>query len=194
MSEHGPMRDPLDFYPTPPEGTRALLSVEHFDGPIWEPACGDGAIAKVLSRAGYQVVATDIADRGYGEGGVNFLTEITPRARHIVTNPPFGRGLADLFIRHALNLTRETGGSVAMIVDLASLAHPLRTSRWVRQPPATIYIVDELVFRPGHRPNALPVQTRFAWCVWKPGHTGRPSLWWLSTARFRTQPQKGRPR
>jgi hypothetical protein len=36
-----------DFYPTPPEGTRALLSVERFEGPIWEPACGDGAISRV---------------------------------------------------------------------------------------------------------------------------------------------------
>ena len=37
-----------NFYPTPPEATRALLSVETFDGPIWEPACGQGHIAKVL--------------------------------------------------------------------------------------------------------------------------------------------------
>jgi hypothetical protein len=29
-----------NFYPTPPEATRALLSVETFDGLIWEPACG----------------------------------------------------------------------------------------------------------------------------------------------------------
>jgi hypothetical protein len=194
MSEHRPRRDSLDFYPTPPEGTRALLSVERFDGTIWEPACGDGAIAKVFVRAGYRVVATDLVDRGYGESGVNFLTEPRSRARHIVTNPPFGRGLADRFIRHALHLTRDTGGSVVMLVDLASLAHPVRTAMWIRRPPAAIYIVDELVFRPGHRPDALPVQTRFAWCVWKPGHIGRPSLWWLSTARFRNRIEKGRRR
>lgn len=36
-----PKRAPFEFYPTPPEATRALLSVETFDGTIWEPACGD---------------------------------------------------------------------------------------------------------------------------------------------------------
>jgi len=49
-----------DFYPTPPEGTRALLSVERFDGSIWEPACGDGAISRVLIEAGYEVVSSDL--------------------------------------------------------------------------------------------------------------------------------------
>lgn len=47
-----PRRLPNEFYPTPPEATRALLSVEHFDGDIWEPACGDGRIAKVLEDHG----------------------------------------------------------------------------------------------------------------------------------------------
>lgn len=29
-----PMRAPFEFYPTPPQATRALLSVEEFDGSI----------------------------------------------------------------------------------------------------------------------------------------------------------------
>jgi len=61
-----PKRAAFEFYPTPPEATRALLSVETFEGSIWEPACGDGAISKVLTEAGYQVVSTDLIDRGYG--------------------------------------------------------------------------------------------------------------------------------
>ncbi|NBU58329.1 MAG: hypothetical protein EBS23_00835 [Betaproteobacteria bacterium] len=79
---------PNEFYPTPPEATRALLSVEHFDGDIWEPACGDGRIAKVLERHGHPVVATDLYPYGYGATGVDFLREREPRAKHIVTNPP----------------------------------------------------------------------------------------------------------
>lgn len=46
-----PKRAAYEFYPTPPEATRALLSVESFDGAIWEPACGDGAISEVLKAA-----------------------------------------------------------------------------------------------------------------------------------------------
>ena len=86
----GATRIPNEFYPTPPEATRALLSVETFDGSIWEPACGEGAIASVLADAGQKVVATDLVDYGYGIPRVDFLKETRPRAKHIVTNPPYG--------------------------------------------------------------------------------------------------------
>jgi hypothetical protein len=46
-----PGRAAHDFYPTPPEAVRALLSVESFEGSIWEPACGDGAISRTLVEA-----------------------------------------------------------------------------------------------------------------------------------------------
>ncbi len=52
-----PLRVPFDFYATPPEATPALLSVEQFDGPIWEPACGDGAISRQLIATGHDVVS-----------------------------------------------------------------------------------------------------------------------------------------
>jgi tRNA G10 N-methylase Trm11 len=90
VNNRHPKRAAFEFYPTPPEATRALLSVEVFEGDIWEPACGDGAISKVLSEAGYQVVSTDLIDRGYGAGGHNFLKSDTPLAKNIITNPPYG--------------------------------------------------------------------------------------------------------
>lgn len=89
---HG-FRAPNEFYPTPPEAARALLSVESFDGDIWEPACGDGAISEVLVGAGYDVVSTDLIAYGYGEAGVDFLTQTKARAKHIVTNPPYAPAL-----------------------------------------------------------------------------------------------------
>ena len=103
-----PRRLPNEFYPTPPEATRALLSVESFEGSIWEPACGEGAIASVLTDAGHTVVATDLVDYGYGIAPTDFLKEIRPRARHIVTNPPYGSGLADAFITKALGFAEAT--------------------------------------------------------------------------------------
>jgi hypothetical protein len=194
MTELSPFRVPHDFYPTPEEGTRALLSVERFDGPVWEPACGNGAIARVLSKAGYHVTSTDLIDRGYGCGGINFLSQTEPRAKHIITNPPYGRGLADQFIRHALRLTKDTGGSVAMLLDLAGLAHPIRHGLWVSQPPANIYILDELICQPAGVPTFTVPGFRYHWAVWKPGHQGRTALWWLSTAKFKTPAAlRGRP-
>ena len=54
-----------DFYPTPKWATEQLLKYEKFDGDIWEPACGDGAISEVLKEHGYTVTSSDIIDRGY---------------------------------------------------------------------------------------------------------------------------------
>src|SRR3546814_4759077 len=68
-------RERNDFYPTPPNAVEALLSVEQFDGDIWEPACGDGAICRVLEAGGYRCVASDLIDRGYGETGIDYLME-----------------------------------------------------------------------------------------------------------------------
>ena len=55
---------------------------------IWEPACGDGAMSRILEAAGHTVISTDLVDRGYGRGGHDFLADHETMADHIVTNPP----------------------------------------------------------------------------------------------------------
>lgn len=183
-----PRRAAFEFYPTPPEAVRALLSVEAFDGPIWEPACGDGAISKVLLAAGHQVVSTDITDHGFGEAGIDFLAQTRPRARHIITNPPYGRGLADRFVGRALLLTRQTGGSVAMLLNLNSLCHPSRHAKFIHTPPRAIYAIDDLVCFPNGRPSEATQhlrEQRYCWVVWTHGYSGRPAFWWLAMEQFR---------
>jgi len=60
----------------------------YLDDQIHDPCCGDGAIAKVLREHGLYVVATDLKDRGYGDGCIDFLK--TGRLAPIVIgNPPF---------------------------------------------------------------------------------------------------------
>lgn len=184
-----PLRVPFDFYATPPEATRALLSVETFDGPVWEPACGQGAISQVLTQHGHQVVSTDLIDRGYGHPGIDFLKESSPRAKHIVTNPPYGGSLADKFIGKALAFIRQTGGKAAFLLDLASLCHPTRHPKFIATPPAAIYALDQLVCLPNGDASRAPFMARadrrYCWMIWKPGHTGAPKLWWLCTRQFR---------
>ena len=58
--------------------------------------------------AGHTVVSTDLIEYGFGIPRVDFLKEIRPRARHIVTNPPYGSGLADAFIEQSLRRERPT--------------------------------------------------------------------------------------
>jgi hypothetical protein len=185
---HVPRRIPNEYYPTPPEATRALLSVEQFEGSIWEPACGDGAIASVLKDAGHRVVATDLVEYGYGIGRTDFLKELRPRARHIVTNPPYGSGLADAFITKALGFASATRGTVAMLLNLASLAHRTRTRWWQEHPPARLYAIDDIVCWPADRYGPAPqyfTKHRYVWAVWEPGHKGPSAFWWLSSAEFR---------
>jgi len=69
----GYAREGRDFYATPAWVTEALLAHIKLRGPVWEPCCGTGAMSRVIEAAGYQVHSTDIADRGYGQTGVNFL-------------------------------------------------------------------------------------------------------------------------
>ena len=181
-----PTRARFEYYPTPPQGTRALLSVEDFDGSIWEPACGEGHISNVLVNAGYDVVSTDLILRGYGEGDVDFLRQTVARGKHIVTNPPYGRGLGDAFVLKALDLTAKTGGKVAMLLNLASLCHPSRHEFWCRNQPAVLYALDELVCWPEGRPELARASTathRYVWAVWKPGHVGSTAFRWLRASR-----------
>jgi hypothetical protein len=186
-------RAPFEFYPTPPAATRALLSVERFEGSVWEPACGNGALARELVASGHDVVATDIVDWGYGQPGLDFLETREPRARHIITNPPYGHGLADDFVRHALFLTRRAGGRAAMLLNIASLCHPSRHARFVQHPPSVIYALDDCVCYPLGDPARASTYTlahRYAWVIWDHGHTGETAFRWLSTAPFTANAQQ----
>ncbi len=182
-----------NFYPTPPEATLALLSVEQFDGPIWEPACGKGHIAKLLTGTGQRVLASDLNDWGYGFSEWNFLDADMPaiakefEIKHIVTNPPYGSGLADDFITQALAITSATGGKVAMLLNLSSLVLEHRTPFWRQNPPARLYGIDGVVCWPDPErgPPTHFLQQRYVWAVWQAGHCGAPTFWWLSAADFR---------
>lgn len=101
-----------DFYPTAePEAVRALLKADgdriRRAGTIWEPACGDGAMVKVLRSAGFPVCASDIVDRGCPDSWIaDFFTCIRPRGNAIITNPPYGlitaRDGAGKWLKHTL--------------------------------------------------------------------------------------------
>ena len=80
-----------DFFPTPPWATFALIDNEKFNGEIWESACGDGTMSRVLEQRDDRSVAQTCTDRGYGEIGFDFL-DPQWSADNIVTNPPYNCG------------------------------------------------------------------------------------------------------
>lgn len=175
-------RERDDFYPTPPEGTRALLGVERFDpvttdGAVWEPACGDGAMVRELAAAGYRVHATDLIDRGCGQGGVDFLLNYVTQADHFVTNPPFK--LAEAFAAHA---RARVPGKVALLARLAWLEGKERRRLFARTGLSRVWVFSSRL----HMQKARQAQKTdaggmiaFAWFVWDPAHEGPTQLGWL---------------
>jgi hypothetical protein len=166
-----------DFYPTPPVSTIALLRVESFRGDIWEPACGDGAISKVLIGHGYTVKSSDLIDRGYGEAGIDFLLDYQTTADNIVTNPPFK--FAQEFVEHAL---ARSGRKVAMLCRLGWLEGIGRKKLFAKTPLARVWVHSKRVpmLRNGDEMGAGGGgMIAFAWFVWDHDHSGPPTLGWL---------------
>lgn len=176
-------RERDDFYPTPPAATRALLNVEKFDGPIWEPACGDGAISKVLIEAGYDVHSTDLIDRGYGTPNRDFLLDFQSQSANIITNPPFK--FAQEFVEHALS--RSTS-KVAMLCRLAWLEGIERNALFTSTPIARVWVFSNRIpmLRNGDAMHAGGGgMIAFAWFVWDHSYVGAPNIGWLLTDRVR---------
>jgi hypothetical protein len=163
-----------DFYPTPREATLALLEVEEFTGDIWEPACGDGAISVVLEEFGHVVKSSDLIDRGYGEGGKDFLFS-TDTATNLITNPPFT--LAEDFVRKAL-LT--TTGKVAILGKLQFLEGAKRKKMFESTPLKAVYVFSKRLsmYRNGEKMKNSGM-IAFAWFVWEHGYEGKPTVSWL---------------
>ena len=97
-------RQSHDYYATEPKATELLLAEETFAPVIWECACGEGHMAKVLEEKGYQVISTDLIYRGYGnEESVDFLHEpVAEFEGDIITNPPYKYAL-QLSLIHILS-------------------------------------------------------------------------------------------
>lgn len=98
-------REILDFYATDKRAIEELLKRETFQSLIFEPACGQGHIGKVLEEYGYEVKVSDICYRGYGEKESVDFFQIVENNLDIVTNPPYF--CANEFIKHALEISKN---------------------------------------------------------------------------------------
>ena len=130
-------REDNDFYATDPRALELLLELEDFDPFVWECACGKGHLSEVLKKHGHIVKSTDLIDRGYGVGGVDFLATTTPFNGDIITNPPYK--YAQEFVEHALSLIPE-GNRVAMFLKLTFLESKNRRAMFELTPPPATYM------------------------------------------------------
>lgn len=110
-----------DYYTTDPTAVEQFVkhiamlrgSISRYT--IWEPACGCGNISKVLQSHGYEVISSDLHDRGFGLSGLDFLESVTApeRCNTIITNPPYS--LANEFILHAMDILPTFGCYYALM-------------------------------------------------------------------------------
>jgi len=164
-----------DYFPTPEWATHALIANEPFEGSIWEPACGDGAMSRVLATTGSPVLSTDLFDRGFGESGVDFL-KADRVADNIVTNPPYNS--AEAFVKAGLAQAQR---KVALLLRLAFVegANRQRTI-FAKSPPARIWVFSErITFYPAGAVQKGSGTTAYAWFVWDKQDMGKTELRWI---------------
>jgi hypothetical protein len=167
--------DGPDFFPTPAWATHALIDCEAFVGEVWESACGDGAMSKVIELAARSVQSTDLYERGYGESGVDFL-DADLCADNIVTNPPYNA--AEGFVRSGVRLARR---KFALLLRLAFLEGANRANTiFAETPPARVWVFSErITFYPAGAVQAGSGTTAYAWFVWDKDAPSGTELKWF---------------
>lgn len=194
--------DSLDYFPTPPWATRALIvwligqgvPVEQLHA--WEPACGEKHMARPMGEYFATVRASDVHPYGQHEIIDFLLTGGTePDVDWIVSNPPFN--LAVEFIQQALAKAR---GGVAMLLRGSFLEGQERYAElYARTPPSEVLVftervvmlkgrlvragaVDPFAAVPGAKASTA---TSYFWFVWrKPVMTMFPPIHWIPPSRL----------
>lgn len=177
-------REIHDYYATDPRAAELLLEVEDFSPVIWEPACGEGHLAKVFERAGYKVFSSDLIYRGYCsrygfKQSFDFMMYDGRFDGDIVTNPPYTKGAE--FVEKAIE-TITDGHKVAMFLKLQFLEGQKRRKFFEKYPPRTIYVLSSRIkcAKNGDFDSIGSSAVAYAWYVWDKGFTGAPQIRWIN--------------
>lgn len=152
-----------DAYFTPASATRALLTeLPHWPKIIWEPACGNGAIVRVLRESGREVIASDRweheGEERFSTGEeFDFLSAPVARASSVITNPPFK--LANAFARKCLALGIPRF-ALLLRADFFNAAEHARIFA-IRAPSAIAALTWRLDFTGAGAPH-----TNCIWAIW----------------------------
>lgn len=182
MGSHGLQeRETNDYYATDPFAVKELLKVEKFTGPIWEPACGEGHISRTVEEFGYDVISSDLIDRGYGVGGIDFLKNCQIYDRDIITNPPYRH--SDEFIIKSLDSITH-GRKIAMLLKVTALEGQERyRAIYSKLNPCRIHIFSKRIQCGKNGEFRGSGAVAFAWYVWIKGYEGQTIIDWIATGR-----------
>lgn len=171
-------REENDFYPTPGYAVEELLKREEFSGNIWEPACGEGDISNVFKSHGFDVYSTDLINRGYGEGQLDFLQYDGPTYDNIITNPPFSEAL-----NFILQSKKYANNKIAMFLKTVFLESNSRYTMFQDKEFGlkTMYQFSKRVtlYKSGIKLKNSGLIS-YAWFVWEKGYDGDPIIKWIN--------------
>jgi len=170
-------REQHDYYATEPRATELLMELETFNENIMEPACGEGHMAEVLKKHGYNVVAFDLIDRGYGK--VMDFFQVKEWEGDIITNPPYK--YAQKFVEHALEIIPE-GNKIAFFLKILFLEGKARRKLFEKNPPKYVYVSSSRLkcAKNGDFENFGSSAVAYAWFVWTKGYKGETILKWFN--------------
>lgn len=176
----GDTRQVDDFYATCPTTIPPLLKLLDWEGggkTIWENSCGQGHLSEALKMFGHTVISTDLIDRGYGQGGVDFLDPAVSMTGldGIIMNPPYKHARA--FIEKSITLAPV----VAAFLRIAFLESQGRRAFFEQHPPHTVAVFSERAqsAKDGDFDNIGAGVQCYAWFIWRKGWCGHPSLRWI---------------
>ncbi|MGV7218705.1 hypothetical protein [Bradyrhizobium sp. UFLA05-112] len=158
-----------------PDCFQTPIDNEKFDGGMWECACGDGSMSRVLEQTGQPARSSDLYDRGYGEAGVDFL-RAEQTTDNIITNPPYN--CAEGFVASGVRLAKR---KFALLLRLAFLegANGANTI-FSKMPPARVWVFSErITFYPSGVEPKSSGTTAYAWFVWDKEADGPTELRWF---------------
>lgn len=180
-------REVNDFYATDPQTLKAFLHEfwkdNTIEGDILEPACGQGHISKTLKELlpNYNITSTDLIDRGYGQGGIDFLTHDYGRTfGTVITNPPFS--LAKEFIEKSLTISDKY---VIMLCKIQLLEGVKRQELFKTTPLKYVYVhtTRQATWKGGqaldNNGKKWATTMCLAWFVWDKEYVGEPIIRWV---------------
>lgn len=180
------IREKDDFYATEPRAIDALVASPvgmSLPEKVWECACGTGTLSERLEYFGYNVVSSDLVNRGYGQT-VDFLEcrNMPQDCKCIITNPPYKYALE--FVKHGIELLPEDGVCVMFLKtqflegqrrwkEIYSSTPP----KWVLQFRGRVLCAKNGRFEAMRKAGGSAVS--YAWFVWEKGYTGRTMIDWI---------------
>ena len=173
-----------DYYSTDPHALEIFLDKLKEDNirlhnDIWEPACGEGHLSKVLIDKGFHVYSSDLVDRGFGKQQ-DFLKISNMNNLHydILTNPPYI--FAKFFVEKALEIVKD-GYYVIMFLKIQFLEGKERRKLFDKFPPKYVYVnsTRQICYLNGDMSKKMSSATCYCWYVWEKGWKGEPIIRWI---------------